>query len=111
MYLLLFRVICVEYGAKRLVLVAILIVNYKESSIIMKASIHPEYKTIKVTCSCGDIFETRSTLAKDLNIEVCSQCHPFYTGKQKLVDTGGRVQKFRDRYNQRSAAKPADSKE
>lgn len=69
---------------------------------IMKASIHPEYKTVKVTCSCGEVFETRSTLCKDLNIEVCSQCHPFYTGKQKLVDTGGRVQKFRDCYSQRS---------
>lgn len=67
----------------------------------MKASIHPEYKTIKVTCSCGSSFETGSTLAGDLNIEVCSQCHPFYTGKQKLVDTGGRVQKFRDRYKKR----------
>lgn len=67
----------------------------------MKASIHPEYKTIKVTCSCGSSFETGSTLPNDLNIEVCSQCHPFYTGKQKLVDTGGRVQKFRDRYKKR----------
>jgi large subunit ribosomal protein L31 len=68
----------------------------------MKASIHPEYKTIKVTCSCGHSFETGSTLPQDLNIEVCSQCHPFYTGKQKLVDTGGRVQKFRDRYKKKS---------
>ncbi|MGL5743053.1 MAG: 50S ribosomal protein L31 [Legionella sp.] len=68
----------------------------------MKASVHPDYKTVKVTCSCGEVFETSSTLCKDLNIEVCSQCHPFYTGKQKLVDTGGRVQKFRDRYSQRS---------
>ena len=64
----------------------------------MKASIHPEYKTITVTCSCGNTFETGSTIGRDLNIEVCAQCHPFYTGKQKLVDTGGRVQKFRDRY-------------
>jgi large subunit ribosomal protein L31 len=69
----------------------------------MKESIHPGYNTIKVTCSCGEVFETRSTLSKDLGIEVCSQCHPFYTGKQKLVDTGGRVQKFRDRYNLRTA--------
>lgn len=64
----------------------------------MRASIHPNYQAIKVTCSCGNSFETGSTLAKDLTIEVCSQCHPFYTGKQKFVDTGGRVQKFRDRY-------------
>lgn len=77
----------------------------------MKAAIHPNYEVVKVTCSCGEVFETRSTLCKDLNIEVCSQCHPFYTGKQKLVDTGGRVQKFRDRYVQRSAASKAASKE
>lgn len=64
----------------------------------MKSSIHPDYKNIQVTCSCGHKFETRSTLGQDLLIEVCSECHPFYTGKQKLVDTGGRVQKFRDRY-------------
>ena len=68
----------------------------------MTASIHPNYETIKVTCSCGNTFETRSTLARPLNIEVCAECHPFYTGKQKLVDTGGRVQKFRDRYSKRS---------
>jgi large subunit ribosomal protein L31 len=67
----------------------------------MKAAIHPNYEEINVTCSCGETFKTRSTICKDLNIEVCSQCHPFYTGKQKLVDTGGRVQKFRDRYSQR----------
>ena len=64
----------------------------------MKAAIHPEYNAINVTCSCGHVFETRSTIGKDLAIEVCANCHPFYTGKQKLVDTGGRVQKFRDRY-------------
>ena len=64
----------------------------------MRASIHPNYQTIKVTCSCGNVFETGSTLPNALTVEVCFQCHPFYTGKQKLVDTGGRVQKFRDRY-------------
>jgi len=67
----------------------------------MKASIHPQYETVTVTCSCGSVFETRSTLCQPLSIEVCAQCHPFYTGKQKLVDTGGRVQKFRDRYKTR----------
>jgi large subunit ribosomal protein L31 len=67
----------------------------------MRASIHPKYEEITVTCSCGNSFKTGSTLAKDLSIEVCSECHPFYTGKQKLVDTGGRVQKFRDRYKKR----------
>ncbi|WP_370637194.1 50S ribosomal protein L31 [Legionella sp. 16cNR16C] len=64
-------------------------------------SIHPQYEIVKVTCSCGHSFETRSTLCKPLNIEVCAYCHPFYTGKQKLVDTGGRVQKFLDRYKKR----------
>lgn len=63
----------------------------------MRESIHPEYKEINVVCSCGNQFKTGSTKG-DLHIEVCSECHPFYTGKQKLVDTGGRVQKFRDRY-------------
>jgi large subunit ribosomal protein L31 len=64
----------------------------------MKPDTHPSYDTINVTCSCGSSFETRSTVGKDLVIEVCSQCHPFYTGKQKMVDTGGRVDKFRKRY-------------
>lgn len=68
----------------------------------MKAGIHPEYSTINVTCSCGNTFETRSTSCSDLSIEVCSQCHPFYTGTQKIVDTGGRVKKFEDRYSQRA---------
>lgn len=74
----------------------------------MKAAIHPEYQTINVVCSCGHSFQTGSTLCKDLNVEVCSECHPFYTGKQKLVDTAGRVQKFRDRYKVRSSAKSAE---
>jgi large subunit ribosomal protein L31 len=64
----------------------------------MKTDIHPAYGDIKVTCSCGSVIETRSTVGRDLNIEVCSQCHPFYTGKQKIVDSGGRVDKFRRRY-------------
>lgn len=67
----------------------------------MKASIHPEYKEIKVVCSCGNTFTTRSTLGaqKDaLHLEICSACHPFYTGQQKIVDTGGRVDKFKQRY-------------
>jgi large subunit ribosomal protein L31 len=64
----------------------------------MKDAIHPEYKEITVTCSCGNTFHTRSTLGHDLQIEVCSNCHPFYTGKQKIVDTGGRVDKFRKKY-------------
>jgi large subunit ribosomal protein L31 len=64
----------------------------------MKAGIHPDYKTIAVTCTCGNKFETRSTIGQDLQVEVCSNCHPFYTGKQKVVDTGGRVDKFRKKY-------------
>jgi len=64
----------------------------------MKAEIHPAYVDINVTCSCGNTFKTRSTHAKDLHIEVCAQCHPFYTGKQKILDTAGRVDKFRRKY-------------
>jgi len=64
----------------------------------MKAGIHPEYKEIQVNCACGSNFATRSTLSHDLSVEVCSQCHPFYTGKQKIVDTEGRVEKFRQKY-------------
>ena len=64
----------------------------------MKPEIHPEYTETKVTCTCGNEFATRSTLGHDLQVEVCSSCHPFYTGKQKIVDSGGRVDKFRRRY-------------
>ena len=64
----------------------------------MKPEIHPAYEDINVTCSCGQTFQTRSTLGKELHIDVCSQCHPFYTGKQKIVDTAGRVDKFRKKY-------------
>lgn len=65
----------------------------------MKAKIHPDYSEITITCSCGNAWTTRSTLNRDLHVEVCSACHPFYTGKQKIVDSGGRVDKFRKRYN------------
>ena len=64
----------------------------------MKAEIHPAYEEITVSCSCGNRFKTRSTMSKDLSLEVCSACHPFYTGKQRLVDTAGRVYKFRQKY-------------
>ena len=65
----------------------------------MKPEIHPEYKDVNVVCSCGNSFNTRSTMAKDdLNIEVCSQCHPFYTGKQKILDSAGQIDKFRKRF-------------
>lgn len=64
----------------------------------MKSDIHPEYSDTKVTCSCGENFTTRSTVGRDLTVDVCSVCHPFYTGKQKMVDTAGRVDKFRQKY-------------
>lgn len=67
----------------------------------MKADIHPKYEEVQVTCSCGNIFTTRSTLASNLTIEVCSQCHPFYTGKQKILDTAGRVDKFNRKYGKK----------
>ncbi|NOY66735.1 MAG: 50S ribosomal protein L31 [Gammaproteobacteria bacterium] len=64
----------------------------------MKADIHPDYSDIAVTCSCGEKFQTRSTLGKDLHIDVCSKCHPFYTGTQKTMDTAGRIDKFNRKY-------------
>jgi large subunit ribosomal protein L31 len=69
----------------------------------MKAGIHPEYVEANVRCTCGNSFTTRSTQA-EIHVEICSDCHPFYTGKQKLVDTGGRVERFRRRQARRSAA-------
>ena len=65
----------------------------------MKAGIHPEYVKANVHCSCGNQFETRATVP-EIRIEICNVCHPFYTGKQKLIDTGGRVDRFRRRYGQ-----------
>ena len=65
----------------------------------MKDAIHPNYKEIQVTCSCGSVFTTRSTMTKPtFNVEVCSMCHPFYTGKQKSVDTAGRVERFNQKF-------------
>lgn len=64
----------------------------------MQAEIHPKYDEITVTCSCGNIFKTRSTLTEPLQVEICSKCHPFYTGKQKIVDIAGRVDRFRQKY-------------
>jgi large subunit ribosomal protein L31 len=67
----------------------------------MKLDIHPEYSATNVTCSCGATWQTGSTLGRDLHVEVCSSCHPFYTGKQKIVDTAGRVEKFNQKYGKR----------
>ena len=64
----------------------------------MKPEIHPKYEFVTVTCACGNTFQTRST-AKEIKVEICSECHPFYTGKQKLIDTAGRVDKFYKKYN------------
>lgn len=64
----------------------------------MKEGIHPNYQDTKIKCACGNIIDTRST-AKDIGVEICSACHPFFTGKQKLVDTAGRIDRFKKRYN------------
>ena len=64
----------------------------------MKEGIHPNYELTKITFVCGNVIETRSTV-KDINVEICSACHPFFTGKQKLVDTAGRIERFNKRYN------------
>ena len=69
----------------------------------MKQGIHPDFKVTKVSCSCGNTFETRS-IKDELHVELCNQCHPFYTGKQKLVDTGGRVERFQKKYANRRPA-------
>jgi large subunit ribosomal protein L31 len=64
----------------------------------MQEKIHPKYEVTKITCACGNVIETRST-ARDIKVEICSACHPFFTGKQKLVDTAGRIERFRKKYN------------
>ena len=68
----------------------------------MKTDIHPQYIDAQVTCSCGNTFTTKSTKA-EIKVELCNECHPFFTGKQKLVDSGGRVERFQRRYGQRTA--------
>jgi len=73
----------------------------------MKTEIHPEYFQTHVTCSCGNTFTTRSTKS-ELHVELCNKCHPFYTGKQKLVDTGGRVERFQRKYAKRAQAPAAE---
>ena len=67
----------------------------------MKENIHPQYGVSKVSCACGNTFETRSTVS-EINVEICSSCHPFFTGKQKLVDTTGRIEKFQKKYGKPS---------
>ena len=79
----------------------------------MKQGIHPEYKLTQVTCSCGNTFTTRGT-AESLTLDLCNNCHPFYTGKQKLVDSGGRVERYKQRYaktaEKKAAAEAAEKK-
>ena len=71
----------------------------------MKADIHPEYKELTVTCACGNKFQTRTT-ARKVQVDICSNCHPFYTGKQKFVDTAGRVEKFQKKFGSNYFKKP-----
>lgn len=71
----------------------------------MKAEIHPKYETVTATCSCGNTIETRSTVCEDFHVDVCSACHPFFTGKQKIVDSGGRVDRFKKRFGARGATR------
>ncbi|QCR37611.1 50S ribosomal protein L31 [Nissabacter sp. SGAir0207] len=65
----------------------------------MKQGIHPKYEAVTITCTCGNVIKTRSTMSHDLNLDVCSACHPFYTGKQRDVATGGRVDRFNKRFS------------
>jgi len=76
----------------------------------MKTDIHPNYQEITTTCSCGNVLPVMSTLKDNLTLDVCAKCHPFYTGKQKMLDSGGRVKKFQDRFGASGASKPAAKK-
>ena len=73
----------------------------------MKAGIHPAYNEVNVVCACGHTFRTRTTNKNDIRVEICSNCHPFFTGKQKLIDTAGRVDKFEKKYKKVRAEKAA----
>jgi large subunit ribosomal protein L31 len=73
----------------------------------VKTEIHPEYAETQVTCSCGNTFTTRSTKLGEMHVELCNECHPFYTGKQKLVDSGGRVERFQRRYGRKTFTREA----
>jgi large subunit ribosomal protein L31 len=77
--------------------------------VVMKEGIHPEYPVARITCACGNTFVTRSTRG-DAQIDVCSACHPFYTGTQKLIDTAGRVDRFRKRYEKKAPAPKVEPK-
>jgi large subunit ribosomal protein L31 len=77
----------------------------------VKTEIHPTYDVTNVTCSCGNTFTTRSTKPGDMHIELCNECHPFFTGKQKLVDSGGRVERFQKRYGKSTFTKAGETPE
>ena len=77
----------------------------------MRQDIHPEYSEIKATCSCGNVILIKSTLKEDISLDVCSACHPFYTGKQKLVDTAGRVERFEKRFGKKDKPKVKEKEE
>jgi large subunit ribosomal protein L31 len=69
----------------------------------MKPGIHPKYETVTVACACGETFQTRSTKGGSIKLEICSKCHPFFTGKQKLIDSAGRVERFNQKFGKRNA--------
>lgn len=76
----------------------------RENEAIMQSDIQPSYGEMIARCSCGNVIETRSTLAKEIHVDVCSNCHPFYTGKQKVVDSGGRIDRFNKRFARRGSS-------
>jgi large subunit ribosomal protein L31 len=75
----------------------------------MKKGIHPGYFNTKIICACGNVIETRATVKEALHVEICSACHPFFTGKQKLVDTAGRIERFRRKYGMKEQNPPAEA--
>jgi large subunit ribosomal protein L31 len=77
----------------------------------MKPEIHPQLTKVTITCACGNVMETFSTLGKDFNVEICSSCHPFFTGKQRLVDSAGRIERFQKKYAKGSKKKTETKKE
>jgi len=70
----------------------------------MKPDIHPKYEAITITCACGNVVHTRSTFGKEMSLEICAECHPFFTGKQKLIDSAGRIERFRKKYAAKEVA-------
>jgi len=76
----------------------------------MQHDIHPKYEEVKVVCSCGNTFTTRSTAGRELHLDICSNCHPFFTGQQKMVDTAGRIERFRTKYSKKKAPTKEDKK-